>query len=246
MLVGLAVFMLPGTPFVRVLVIFAVVVAATAPVTVPFIRSTLERPLPYQDPAGLIVSFDRIAYLPLPAAPGRTGSFSLLEWQRENRKLDGLAGFHWQKFDVPSTGGKTETVQGSRVSRDFFGVLGVRAALGRVFSEEPMPQPGPDERRVVLSDAFWRQYFGAAPDVVGRTLTLEGKDYTIDAVMPPGFWFLAQPPPCGRVSRKSQRPRKTTGSTKIRPVGYALGCQPRRARLKHSLPSALSLGGQGR
>lgn len=165
--------------------------AATAAVTVPFIRSTVERPLPYRDPARLIVSFDRIAYLPIANPPERRGSISVIEWRREERKLEGLAGFHWQKFDVPA-GGAAETVQGSRVSRSFFAVLGVRAAIGLVFSDEPEPQPGLQERRVVLSDGFWRRYFAAAPDVVGRTLTLDGKEYTVAGVMQPGFWFLSR------------------------------------------------------
>jgi len=184
--------MVPRTPFLRILATFTLVVAATAGVTAPFVRDTLRRPLPYRDPAGLLICFQRIAYQPLDPVPERRGSFSLVEWQRENRALEGLAGFHWQKFDVPSTGGTVETVQGSRVSREFFAVLGVRAALGRVFSDEAPPQPGADERRVVLSDAFQRRYFGAAPDIVGRTLTLDGKEYSIRAVMPPGFWFLSR------------------------------------------------------
>jgi hypothetical protein len=184
--------MVPRTPFLRILAMFTLVVAATAAVTVPFVRDTLRRPLPYREPAGLFICFQRIAYQPMDPVPEGRGSFSLVEWQRENRALEELAGFHWQKFDVPSTGGTVETVQGSRVSREFFAVLGVRPALGRVFSEEAQPQPGAGERRVVLSDAFRRRYFGAAPDIVGRTLTLDGKDYSIRAVMPPGFWFLSR------------------------------------------------------
>ena len=179
-------------PFLRTVAAFTLVVAATAGVTVPFVRDTLRRPLPYREPAGLFICFQRLAYQPVDPVSERHGSFSLVEWQRENRALEGLAGFHWQKFDVPSTGGTVETVQGSRVSREFFAVLGVRAALGRVFSDEAPPQPGADERRVVLSDAFQRRYFGAAPDIVGRTLTLDGKEYSIRAVMPPDFWFLSR------------------------------------------------------
>ena len=184
--------MFPPTPFLRIVAAFTLAVAATAVVTVPFVRDTVKRPLPYRDPAGLFICFQRLAYQPVDPVSERRGSFSLVEWQRENRALEGLAGFHWQKFDVPSTGGTVETVQGSRVSWEFFAVLGVRAALGRVFSEEGKSEPGADERRVVLSDAFWRRYFGAAPDIVGRTLALDGKEYSIRAVMPPGFWFLSR------------------------------------------------------
>jgi predicted permease len=79
-----------------------------------------------------------------------------------------------------------EHPRGRFVSGNYFSVLEVPAAAGRTFS--------PDEDRVagaapvvVISDAYWRRRFGAAPDAVGRSITLNGARLTIVGVTPPGF-----------------------------------------------------------
>lgn len=86
--------------------------------------------------------------------------------------------------------GADEPVQASAVtvSRNLFETLGVRAQLGGSFSFEEAPSGGGGE--VVVSDGFWRRWFGGAPDVVGRTLRVDGGALTVVGVMPAGFRFL--------------------------------------------------------
>ena len=79
-----------------------------------------------------------------------------------------------------------ERVEVLLVSPSYFGLLGVRAALGRVFSEAEEDHPGIAEV-VVISDALWNRRFGRAPDVIGRTLRLDDDSYRIVGVMPPEF-----------------------------------------------------------
>ncbi len=83
------------------------------------------------------------------------------------------------------TGGKEpETISAPAVSPGLFPFLGVRPLLGRLF------QPEDAENRVaLLSEEFWKRYFGAAPDAIGKTLTLNAQSYTVVGVMPPGFKF---------------------------------------------------------
>jgi putative ABC transport system permease protein len=78
-------------------------------------------------------------------------------------------------------------VNATRVGATFFGVLGVRARLGRTFA------PGEDARDatkvLVLSDGAWRRYFGADPGIVGTQVTLDDEPYVVVGVTPPRFTF---------------------------------------------------------
>ena len=76
-------------------------------------------------------------------------------------------------------------IEGMRVSSSLFSLLGVRPALGRIFTAEE-DQPG-QPLTVVLSDGLWRTRFGSAPDVIGKTLVLNDREYTVVGVMAAGF-----------------------------------------------------------
>ena len=83
--------------------------------------------------------------------------------------------------------GAPERLGGLRTTPSLFSTLGVSAALGRVFGDEEAVV-GRD-RVVVLSDATWRNRFNADPQVLGRSLRLDGVDYRVIGVMPPRFMF---------------------------------------------------------
>src|SRR6185295_5518200 len=75
--------------------------------------------------------------------------------------------------------------EGVRVSWNYFQMMGVRPALGRDFTAD---DDRPDHWRVVLlSDALWRRRFGADPSIVGRTMTMNDREYRVIGVMPPSF-----------------------------------------------------------
>jgi predicted permease len=79
----------------------------------------------------------------------------------------------------------------SVVSGNFFQVLGVRPAIGRVFTEAD-DQPENPNLVVVLSDGFWRHYLGSDPDVVGRTVYFRTRQFTVIGVTPPEFVGLGE------------------------------------------------------
>ena len=83
-------------------------------------------------------------------------------------------------------GGEGETVHCALVSANFFSLLGVRPALGRGFLAAE-DQPGSAAAVVVVSHAMWQQRLGADPAVVGQTLTLDGRAFTVVGVAPAGF-----------------------------------------------------------
>jgi len=97
-----------------------------------------------------------------------------------------LTTYRCQDFNL-NAGGHIQTARGCSVSANFFDVLGVTPALGRTFttSEE---QPGANQV-VILSHGFWQRRFGGDPGLLGKTLQLNGRNYTVVAVMPQGFDF---------------------------------------------------------
>src|SRR5271168_3674085 len=84
--------------------------------------------------------------------------------------------------------GEPEQVRGLDVTDGTLPMLGVRPALGRLFTREDDSPSAPDT--VLLSYGYWRQKFGAASDVIGRSITVDGKPREIIGILPEGFRFL--------------------------------------------------------
>jgi predicted permease len=112
----------------------------------------------------------------------------LQDWQRSARSFEQLAAFTWRSYDLASPGSPMH-VKGLEVSSGFFSTLGIKFALGRDFS------PSDDRLHAapaaIISNRLWRERFGASPQALGRTMVLEGVNFTIVGVLPPGFYFMS-------------------------------------------------------
>src|SRR4051794_21157296 len=82
---------------------------------------------------------------------------------------------------------RTTALRAARVTAGLFGVLRVRPARGRAFTSEN--EIDGRDHVVLLSDALWRRRFGASPDVVGRTIPLEGRTYEVLGILPPDVTY---------------------------------------------------------
>jgi predicted permease len=102
-----------------------------------------------------------------------------------NRVFSGVLAHYAAPVHLTS-GGTTEDVSGNLVSGTFFSVLGVRPAVGRLFTAEDDVAPG-RHPIVVLSHGFWESRFAKAPDIVGRTLLVNGEPMTVVGVAEPSF-----------------------------------------------------------
>ena len=116
-----------------------------------------------------------------------TGSISypnFRDWQRDNRSFSALAVFRHHGFLLAGAG-ESERLHGDYLSSSFFPLLGVKPVLGRLFA------PGEDEIGrgpvVLIGEGFWARKFGSRPDVLGRSLTLDGGNFTIVGVIPAAF-----------------------------------------------------------
>jgi putative ABC transport system permease protein len=116
--------------------------------------------------------------------PGAVSIGNLLALQAESRAFTSLAAHQGKTFNLADEG-EPERVRGARVGHEYFEVLGVPAALGRVFGRDE-DQPGRDPV-VVLSHRLWVRRFGADPAVVGRAVRLGGIPHQVVGVMPASF-----------------------------------------------------------
>jgi len=144
------------------------------------VNSVLLNPLPFPRPAELVSVHESKANFD----QGSISYPNFRDWQRDNETLAALAISHQRRFTL--TGATdAERVSGDYVSSDFFPILGVKPALGRLFL------PGEDEIGrapiVLISAGFWARKFGSSPAVLGKTLTLDGRNFAIVGVLPEDF-----------------------------------------------------------
>jgi predicted permease len=100
--------------------------------------------------------------------------------------FSGTAAYCNETFNLTGQG-DPEQIPSARVSWNFFRILGVTPAIGRAFRREE-DRAGADNV-VVIADGLWERRFGRDHNVLGRVLTLDGKDYNVIGVLPPGFSF---------------------------------------------------------
>jgi predicted permease len=109
------------------------------------------------------------------------------DWQRELKSVTSLAASAGAGAVNVTNGGDADRAVGAAVSRNFFETFGVAPAMGRAFSAEEAAPNGPVV--VVISHGLWERFFGRSPDVLSRTLSIEGVTYPIVGVMPQGFSY---------------------------------------------------------
>ena len=155
---------------------------ATAVFTV--INASLLRPLPAAADPQRLVTVERVQQT------GVVAEFSYPDFRdlaTQATALEGLAAFNGTSMTIEDPAG-SDRAWVSYVSDNFFDVLGVRPAAGRLFrASDPSGQGGEAEQVVVLGDAIWRKRFGGSLAVIGSTVKLDGRIFTIIGVAPPGF-----------------------------------------------------------
>jgi len=167
----------PGFTLMAVLTLALGIGANTAIFSV--VNGVLLKPLPYREPERLIRVFERSRTQP--KFPVARGNFR--DYREQNTTLAGLALYTRRDVEL-SQDDKPERLAALGVTAGFFDLLGVRPLLGREFGRE---DEAPNNSSVViLSHALWQRRFNGDPGIVGRTVTLSGRPFTVVGVMPPG------------------------------------------------------------
>ena len=175
----------PGFTAVAVLTLALGIGANTTIFSV--MNATLLKPLSFPEPDRLMLIWETFGKGPenynIVSAP------NFWDFQKQARSFEGMAIFDsaGRGYNLSSSGAKQEPeqVSGLRVSAGFFSVLGVKPLLGRTFlpEEETLGK----DQEVVLSYGLWRRRYAGDPQIVGRTIRIDGADFTVVGVMPREF-----------------------------------------------------------
>ncbi|HVQ25286.1 MAG TPA: ABC transporter permease, partial [Planctomycetota bacterium] len=156
------------------------------------LNAVLLRPLPFPEPDRIV----RLFHVPPQATFPGMARFSLspanfFDWQRDARAFVGMALYRGRSFTLVGQD-EPRAILAAAVGAGFFEILQARPQLGRVFRAD---EDAPAARVVVVSHGFWKTRLGGAPDVLARSLKLNGESYAIVGVMPQAFslgsWFAA-------------------------------------------------------
>jgi predicted permease len=171
------------------------------------VNAVLLRPLPFPEQ-------DRLMWLAmqdhsLPGVVPESLSYpDYFDWRAQNHTFTGMASYVGGGAILESNG-ESQRIEDQVVSGNFFQVLGVAPMLGRDFRWEDEKA---GNRAVMLSYSLWQSAFGSAKDVAGKTITIDGRAYTVAGVMPKGFQFpVENPGPALWISLAEDAEGKKTG-----------------------------------
>ena len=168
----------PGFTLIAILTLALGIGANTAIFSV--VNGVLLNPLPYPHPEQLVTLHESKPNFEF----GSISFPNFRDWRKDNHTFSSMA--ISRRFAFSLTGiGEAEQLPGRFISSEFFSTVGVNPVLGRAFA------PGEDEIGAapiaLISAGLWKRKFGSSPDVLGRSLTLDGSNYTIVGVIPANF-----------------------------------------------------------
>ena len=170
----------PGFAAIAILTLALGIGANTALFSV--VNGVLLNPLEYPHSEQLVTVYGKTPGF----ARAPISYLNFLDWQRATRTFSSMALYRNEPYNLTGTA-ETELVGGSMISADYFPTLGVAPILGRNFRTD-------DDRAgaapvVMLGGGLWKRKFGSSPDVIGKSIVLNGASYTIVGVVPPSFNF---------------------------------------------------------
>jgi predicted permease len=174
----------PGFTITAVLTLALGIGACTA--IFSLVNAVLIRSLPYGDPERLVYLFSPNPSLKIPAEVICPSYGDFYDLKREARSYADMSNFEQAQFSVAQQG-TMQRIGGARVDDDFFPTLQSMPELGRTFArEDNLPAHA---KVAVISHSLWVSMFGARPEVLNRSIQVDGANYQIVGVMPPEFEY---------------------------------------------------------
>jgi predicted permease len=165
----------PGFTLVAMLALALGVGANSAMFSI--VNAVLLRPIPYSQPDRLLKMYSRTKNF----NRSSVSYPNFLDWQRRSHSFDRMAAYRGDNFNLTGQA-EPERLRGLMASATLFDTLGVRPLIGRTFTAaEDQLGAAPV---AVLTSGLWKSQFGGAPDVLGRSITLNDRLYTVIGVVP--------------------------------------------------------------
>jgi putative ABC transport system permease protein len=172
----------PGFTAIAVLTLAIGIGASTAIFSV--VDTVLLRPLPYQQPDKLVVVSETLPGMSIDEIGVSAAEYQ--DYRDRNRSFSQVAAYESDGFNLTGVG-RPLRVNAARLSASTFPLLGVSPELGRAFTQE---EDGYGSSNVaVLSHALWERQYSSDPNIMGKTVKLDEKPFTVIGVMPASFRF---------------------------------------------------------
>lgn len=170
----------PGLTILGILMLALGIGAST--VVFSIFQAALLKPLPFRDSDRLVQIWETRLNRGIDHASFSEANF----WnaRTENHSFEELAAYHYDEANLTGLG-PAEKVTAIEITAGFFRTLGVSPVLGRDFSYQD-DRGGWNNSVAILGNRFWKNRFGGDPNVLGRTVRLNDRSYTIVGVLPPG------------------------------------------------------------
>jgi predicted permease len=170
----------PGFALTAILVLALGVGANTAAFSVT--DFVLIRPLPFPEPDRLVKLWEKLpGYAQMELSPA-----NYVDWKRMSRSFDGMGAFYENSVNLVGQG-DPERIADAAVTADLFPVLGVRPAMGRLFTASDDREGAPGT--LLLSYQLWQAVFGGDSGVIGQKVKLDNEPFVVIGVMPRDFHF---------------------------------------------------------
>ena len=149
------------------------------------LHGVLLKPLPLDDPERLVAVWHSAPGLNMPLL--EQGAATYFTYRENNRVFEDIA--LWNSEEVSITGhAEPERVQALQVTDGVLPILQVPPLHGRLFTKDDDAPGSP--RRAILTHGYWQRRFGGAVEAIGRSLTVNGRQYEVIGILPPTFRFL--------------------------------------------------------
>jgi len=175
----------PGFALTAILVMALGIGATTSLFTI--VRSVLLKPLPFRDPDKLVMVYEHFrSETKYPYNPVAAADFH--DWREQTHGFQDMAAWRWWAGAITGDSGELpEVVGGAAGSWNLFSVLGVEPALGRTFTADEDRLGANDV--VILTWSFFQSRFGGDRSIVGKTVRIDAKPYTVVGVLPQSFTY---------------------------------------------------------
>ena len=162
------------------------------------VNAVLLRSLPYKDPGRLVYLYTPNSHLKLPVEDFDLSYADFSDLQQQSHSFSNMTLFQQDTYSLASQNAAIR-VGGARVDNNFFPTLGSQAEIGRGIDSRDA-EAGHDGV-VVIGHALWEQMFSADPEILSRSLQLDGKAYQIIGVMPGEFQYPRETEPSANLPK---------------------------------------------